>query len=66
MKRELHRKIASYFIAHEYWERAIAHLLSAEDYPRVKQVMDDVGDKLLQSGLYHSLSFWLHEMPKEA
>lgn len=64
MKRELHRKIASYFIAHEYWERAIAHLLSAEDYPRVKQVMDDVGDKLLQSGLYHSLSFWLHEMPK--
>ncbi len=65
LKRELHRKIASYFIAHEYWERAIAHLLSAEDYPRVKQVLDDVGDKLLQSGLYHSLSFWLHQLPKE-
>ena len=65
LKRELHRKIASYFIAHEYWERAISHLLSAEDYPRVKQVLDDIGDKLLQSGLYHSLSYWLHELPKE-
>ena len=65
LRRELHRKSASYFIAHEYWERAISHLLSAGDYRRVKQILDDVGDKLLQSGLYHSLSFWLQEMPKE-
>lgn len=63
VRRELHRKIASYFSAHEYWERAIAHLLSAGDFARVKLVLDDVGEKLLQSGLYHSLSFWLQELP---
>ena len=27
---ELHRKIASYFTAHEYWERAISHLVVAK------------------------------------
>ncbi|MDD2521462.1 MAG: BTAD domain-containing putative transcriptional regulator [Anaerolineaceae bacterium] len=59
----LHRKVASYYSAHHYWERAIAHLISAKDYARIRQILDDVGDRLLQSGLKQSVRFWLEQIP---
>ena len=61
--RALHRKVASYYSAHHYWERAIAHLISAGDFTRIRQILDDVGDRLLQSGLNQSVQFWLEQLP---
>jgi DNA-binding SARP family transcriptional activator len=63
--KNLHRKVASYYRAHHYWERAIAHLISAGDFTRVRQILDDVGDRLLQSGLKHSVRYWMTQLPEE-
>lgn len=46
----LHRKVASYFSAHQYWERAISHLLSDGDYHQVNQVLEAVGVTMIQAG----------------
>jgi len=61
----LHRKVASYYSAHHYWERAIDHLISAGDFARIRQILDDVGDRLLQSGLKQSVHFWIEQIPPE-
>lgn len=61
----LHKKVASYYGAHHYWERAIAHLISAGDFVRVRQILDDVGERLLQSGLKQSVRFWLEQIPAD-
>jgi len=65
LTRELHRKVASYLTAHEYWERAIAHLLSAGDYRQVAMLLNDVGPRMVQSGRYESLRYWIGEIPDE-
>jgi len=65
LTRELHRKVASYLAAHEYWERAIAHLLSAGDYRQLAMLLNDVGPRMVQSGRYESLGYWIGEIPDE-
>jgi ATP/maltotriose-dependent transcriptional regulator MalT/DNA-binding SARP family transcriptional activator len=65
LKKGLHRKLASYFSAHHYWEQAISHLISAGDFARLRQILDEVGDRLLQSGLKQSIRYWLGKLPQE-
>ena len=65
LKKGLHRKLASYFSAHHYWEQAISHLISAEDFGRLRQIVDEVGERLLQSGLKQSIRYWLGKLPEE-
>jgi len=65
LARDLHRKVASYLTAHEYWERAIAHLLSAGDYRQVAMLLNDIGPRMVQSGRYESLRYWIGELPEE-
>ena len=65
LARELHRKVASYLTAHEYWERAIAHLLSAGDYRQVAMLLNDVGPRMVQTGRYESVQYWIGELPDE-
>ncbi len=65
LKRGLHRKLASYFSAHHYWEQAISHLIYAGDFGRLRQILDEVGDRLLQSGLKQSVRYWLGKLPQE-
>jgi len=64
LAKELHRKVASYFIAHEDWQEAISHLLLAEDYPRVLQLLDDVGSKMLSRGLHQSVGYFVSQLPE--
>ncbi len=64
-ERQLHRKLASYFQAHEYWEEAIYHLLNAKDYGQINQILESVGEKLIQSGRQESISYWINEIPDE-
>jgi len=61
---ELHHKIASYFSAHQYWERAISHLISAADYHQVNQILEDIGEKMIQDGRQESISYWIHKFPE--
>lgn len=64
--RELHRKIASYFQAHEYWEEAIYHLLMARDYSQVNLILKNIGQKLIRDGRQESVNYWIHEIPEDA
>jgi len=61
----LHRKIASYFQAHEYWEEAIYHLISAQDYHQINQVLENIGNKLINEGRHESINYWIHEIPED-
>jgi DNA-binding SARP family transcriptional activator len=61
---ELHRKIASYFTAHEYWEGAIHHLLLAGDYRQVNQVLENIGEQMIQKGRYESIGYWVSTFPE--
>ena len=61
----LHHKIASYYRAHEYWEEAIFHLLSAADYQQVNQVLEVIGKNFIQDGRQESINYWIHEIPKD-
>ena len=61
---DLHLKIASYFRAHEYWEEALYHLLSAGDYYQVNQILESIGKPLIQDGRKESINYWIHEIPE--
>ncbi len=65
LKKALHRKLASYFSAHHYWEQAISHLIYAGDFNRLRQILDEVGEPLLQSGLKQSIRYWLGKIPAD-
>jgi LuxR family transcriptional regulator, maltose regulon positive regulatory protein len=60
---DLHLKIASYYRAHEYWEEAIYHLLSAKDYFQVNQILENIGRQFIQDGRHESVNYWIHEIP---
>ena len=62
---ELHRKIASYFQAHEYWEEALYHLLMAHDYEQVNRILQNIGQKMIQDGRQESVNYWIHEIPED-
>ncbi len=59
----LNRKIASFFSAHQYWERAIGHLLFVEDYAQINRILEDVGEKMIQAGRYESIRYWIGRFP---
>ncbi len=59
----LHQKIASYFAAHEYWEQAVAHLMEAGEYQRIVQILENIGEKMIQQGLVESINYWIHSIP---
>ena len=64
-ERQLHRKLASYFQAHEYWEEAIYHLINARDYRQINQILESVGEKFIQTGRQESINYWINEIPEE-
>jgi LuxR family maltose regulon positive regulatory protein len=61
----LHRKIASYYYAHQFWEYAIRHYLMAGDYGKVNQLLEEQGEGLIQDGRYESLEYWIQEIPEK-
>ena len=63
---DLHLKIASYFRAHEYWEEAIYHLLSAKEFDQVNQILETIGDSMINDGRYESISYWINEIPESS
>jgi len=60
----LHLKIASYFRAHEYWEEAIYHLLSASEFRQINQILEYIGEKLIKDGRHESINYWISEIPE--
>ena len=64
-ERLLHRKMASYFQAHEYWEEAIYHLLSAQDYRQINQIMETIGEKFIKAGRQETINYWINEIPED-
>ena len=62
---ELHRRVASYFSAHQYWEQALYHLLVVGDYAQVNHILEVVGEKMILEGRHESIRYWIAEMPEE-
>ena len=62
--KDLHLKIASYFRAHEYWEEAIYHLLSANEFHQINQILENIGEKMIQDGRHESINYWINEIPR--
>lgn len=60
---ELHRKIASYYAAHEYWEQTLFHLISASDYRQINQVLENIGARMIQEGRQESIRYWINAIP---
>jgi len=61
---ELHRKIASYFTAHEYWEQALFHLISAGDYRQISQVLENIGESMIRDGRQETVRYWIQAIPE--
>ena len=62
---KLHRKLASYFQAHEYWEEALYHLINAKDYQHINQILESIGEDFIQTGRQESIYYWITEIPEE-
>lgn len=62
---DLHSRIASYYSAHQFWERSIIHLLQAEDYQGVSQLLEKIGEDLIRKGRQESLNYWISNLPIE-
>ena len=60
---ELHHKIASYFAAHEYWEQALFHLISAADFRQINLVLENIGGKMIQEGRQETIRYWINTIP---
>ena len=63
--RQLHRKVASYFQAHEYWEEAIFHLLASRDYMQVNRILENIGKSMIKGGLHETIHYWICEIPED-
>lgn len=62
--KNLHLKVASYFRAHEYWEEAIYHLLSAQEFDQVNKILENIGNSMINDGRYESINYWIKEIPE--
>jgi ATP/maltotriose-dependent transcriptional regulator MalT/DNA-binding SARP family transcriptional activator len=58
-------RIAKYFLAGSFWEKAVPYLLAAEDYECAAQTIADTGDEWIDSGAVTSLGTFVEEIPKE-
>ncbi|HOE34162.1 MAG TPA: BTAD domain-containing putative transcriptional regulator [Anaerolineaceae bacterium] len=64
LERELHRKIGSYFAAHQYWESAIGHLLKVGDYPQINLILENVGREFVLTNRHESVRYWIEQFPE--
>ena len=65
LENELHRKIASYYMAHQNWEDAISHLLDVKDYSQINRLLESVGDSFIRTNRHESLQFWISHFPAD-
>jgi len=61
---QLHRQAADWFLAHQEWERAVAHRLTAGDLRAAAQAMDAALTDLTESGRVGTLLAWYEAIPK--
>lgn len=61
-----HSRIADYFLQHETWERAVHHLLAAEDFDRAAHVIADKGSAWIASGALSSLVSHAEALPQSS
>lgn len=61
-----HSRIADYFLKSAVWERAVHHLLAAEDFDRAARVIADNGGAWIASGALSSLVSHAEALPPSA
>ena len=58
-------RIAEYFLARRFWEKALPYLLAAEDYELAARTIADTGGEWIDRGAVASLGTFAEEIPKE-
>ncbi|HEX7294801.1 MAG TPA: BTAD domain-containing putative transcriptional regulator [Pyrinomonadaceae bacterium] len=58
-----HHDCANYFLGRGLWERAVRHLLAAEDYVQAAEVVSDKGGDWITSGALSSLASLADSLP---
>ena len=58
-------RIAEFFLARKYWEKALPYLLEAEDFERAAQIIADSGGEWLTSGAITALGSFAEKIPSE-
>lgn len=62
---ELHRRASSWYEARDFSAQAVEHALSARDYERAAQLIEDSSQATFMMGEYTTLLDWLDALPAE-
>ncbi len=60
-----HGRLADYFLRDKYWERALHHLIAAEDYGRAALLIAERGGDWIETGGFASLVAFIEKLPAE-
>ncbi|HEY0379700.1 MAG TPA: BTAD domain-containing putative transcriptional regulator [Pyrinomonadaceae bacterium] len=60
-----HGRLADYFLRDKSWERALHHLIAAEDFERAAQVIASRGGDWIETGAFASLVAFIEQLPAE-
>jgi len=61
-----HQRYADYFLKRQAWEKAVRHLLAADDFDRAANVIADRGSDWISSGALGSLALLADSLPAQA
>ncbi len=61
----LHRKSASYLLAHRRNEAAVYHLIGAEEFAEAGKILVEIGPNMVQMGRLDGLMAWIQRLPEE-
>jgi len=61
---ELHRRAAGIAREEGEWDTAFGHHLAAGDHTSAAELVEQLGDTLIHSGRWHTLSRWLDSLPQ--
>jgi LuxR family maltose regulon positive regulatory protein len=60
-----HGRLAGYFLRDKYWERALHHLIAAEDFVRAADLIAERGADWIETGAFASLVAFIEKLPAE-
>jgi len=63
--RELHCRVAQYFLEGEHYEEAINQLIKAGEYGRAAALIIRISPELIRGVRFNTLLYWLQKIPEE-
>lgn len=60
---ELHRRVAHFYLEGGQREEAVPHLLAAQEFSQALEVLETLGEALIERGDYHIFAKWCESVP---